>query len=107
MTWNPSAAAANTVSLMSADRIEVRQVTPSSAMPLVREFRGGHSRYEASVHAACNTDIILQFHPRSVVDASWCEGNEASLLASGSADGFVKVWILFPKHGAVLSVCES
>ena len=29
---------------------------------------------------------------RSLVDASWCEEDNTSLLASGSADGFVKVW---------------
>ena len=29
---------------------------------------------------------------RSLVDTSWCEGDNTSLLASGSADGFVKVW---------------
>ena len=37
----------------------------------------------------------LNFPPlafRCLVDASWCEGDNANLLASGSADGFVKVW---------------
>ena len=29
---------------------------------------------------------------RSLIDASWCEEDNTSLLASGSADGFVKVW---------------
>ena len=44
VAWNPNLAAATSVSLVSADRIEVRQLTASSALPLLREFREGHSR---------------------------------------------------------------
>ena len=36
--------------------------------------------------------ICISASFRSLVDASWCEGDNTNLLASGSADGFVKVW---------------
>ena len=87
---------------MYGDRIEVRQLNSSSDLPLLREFREGHSRYKcrqlvsrqnSSEKTFLRDGTSARFELcRSLVDASWCEEDNTSLLASGSADGFVKVW---------------
>jgi WD40 repeat protein len=73
ITWNPTLGTGGLSSLSAAvspDRIEVLETTPDSVR-LSYDIRGGHSR--------------------TITDVNWC-ADEPNLLASASADGFVRIW---------------
>ena len=57
-----------------------------------RSIRKAYSPYFSYCKGFRNVHLIFPLAFRCLVDASWCEGDNANLLASGSADGFVKVW---------------